>query len=79
MAKSAEHRSKFAAFHRQWWRLQMSEKFSSGTITSEQRKNILNTYVKHVCERNMLNFCFIKRMFNVCLTWSTYVKHMLNI
>ena len=31
MAMSAEHRSKFAARHRQWWRLRMSEKFSSGT------------------------------------------------
>ena len=34
MAISAEHRSKFAAIHRQWWRLHMSEKFSSGTITA---------------------------------------------
>ena len=32
MAISAEHRSKFAALHRQWWHLHMSEKFSSGTI-----------------------------------------------
>ena len=31
MAMSAEHRSKFAALHRQWWRLHMSVKFSSGT------------------------------------------------
>ena len=29
MAISAEDRSKFAALHRLWWRLQMSEKFSS--------------------------------------------------
>ena len=36
MAMSAEHRSKFAALHRQWWRLHMSEKFSSGTINSKQ-------------------------------------------
>ena len=34
MAISAEHGSKFAALHRQWWRLHMSEKFSSGTITA---------------------------------------------
>ena len=33
MTTSAEHRSKFAAFHRQWWRIHMSEKFSSGTQT----------------------------------------------
>ena len=39
MAMSAEHRSKFAALHRQWWRLHMSEKFSSGTINSKQTNN----------------------------------------
>ena len=38
MAMSAEHRSKFAALHRQWWRLHMSEKFSSGTKTPNQTK-----------------------------------------
>ena len=32
MAMSAEYRSKFAALHWLWWRLQVSEKFSSGTI-----------------------------------------------
>ena len=31
MAMSAEHRSKFAALHRQWLRLHMSEKFPSGS------------------------------------------------
>ena len=36
MAISAEHRSKFAALHQQWWRLQPSEKFSSGTNNSKQ-------------------------------------------
>ena len=36
MAISAEHRSKFAALHRQWWHLHMSEKFSSGTINHKQ-------------------------------------------
>ena len=36
MGISAEHRSKFAAHHRQWWRLQMSKKFSSGTKNSKQ-------------------------------------------
>ena len=39
MAISAEHRSKFAALHLQWWRLQMSEKFSSGTKNSKQKTN----------------------------------------
>ena len=41
MAMSAEHRSKFLALHQQWWHLQMSEKFSSGTKNPEQT-NILN-------------------------------------
>ena len=36
MAMSAEQRSKFAAHHRWWWRLHMSEKFSSVTINPEQ-------------------------------------------
>ena len=36
MVMSAEHKSKFAAFHRQWWRLHMSEKFSSGMRNSAQ-------------------------------------------
>ena len=36
MAKSAEHRSKFAALHQQWWRLHMSEIFSSGTKNPKQ-------------------------------------------
>ena len=38
MILSAYHRSKFAALHRQWWRLHMSEKFSSGTINSKKTK-----------------------------------------
>ena len=38
MAISAEHRSKFAALHRQWWRLQMSEKFTSGTKKKPSKK-----------------------------------------
>ena len=33
MDMSVESKSKFAAPHRQWFRLQMSEKFSSGTFT----------------------------------------------
>ena len=36
MVMSANHTSKFAALHRQWWRLHMSEKFSNGTINSKQ-------------------------------------------
>ena len=37
MAKSAEQRSKFAALHRWWWRLHMSEKFSSGTKNNNKK------------------------------------------
>ena len=36
MAISAEHRSKFAALHRQCWHIQMGEKFSSGMKNSKQ-------------------------------------------
>ena len=36
MAISAQHRSKFVALHGQWWRLHMSEKFSSGTEKPKQ-------------------------------------------
>ena len=43
MAMSAEQRSKFAAFHRQWWRLHMSEKFSTGT--NKQTKTITVHFV----------------------------------
>ena len=42
MAMSAEFRSKYTALH-QWWHLQMSEKFSSGTKNSNQtNKQILS-------------------------------------
>ena len=36
MTMSAEHGSKFAALHRQWWRLHMSEIFSSGIKKTKQ-------------------------------------------
>ena len=36
MAISAEHMLKVVTLHRQWWRIQMSEKFSSGTKKSKQ-------------------------------------------
>ena len=44
MATSAEHRSKFVTLHRQWWRLHMSEKFSSGTINPKQKHNLNNLF-----------------------------------
>ena len=37
MAMSAEHKSKFEALHRQWWHLEMSEKFSNGTKTPNKQ------------------------------------------
>ena len=46
MAMSAEHRSKFAALYRQWWRLHMSETFSSGTINSKQTNKQTNKHTK---------------------------------
>ena len=41
MAMSVEQRSKFAALHRQLWRLHMSEKFSSGTKKTNKQTNTL--------------------------------------
>ena len=38
MTMSAENRSKFAALHRDWWCLRMSEILSSGTINSNKTK-----------------------------------------
>ena len=42
MAMSVEHRSKFEALRRQWWRLQMSEEFSSRTINLIQTNKQTN-------------------------------------
>ena len=39
MVMSAEHRSKFAALHRQWGRLHMSEKVSCGMKKPQTNKN----------------------------------------
>ena len=36
MAMRAVHRSKFETLHWQWWLLNMSKKFSSGTKTPKQ-------------------------------------------
>ena len=49
MAMSAEHRSKFAAHDRPWWRLHISEEFSSGTKqTNKQTKTKLLNYQEDV-------------------------------
>ena len=42
MAVGVEQRSKFAAIHRQWWRLHMSEKLSSGTKNHKKNNNKQN-------------------------------------
>ena len=44
MAISVEQRSKFAALHRQLWRLHMSEKFSSGTKKTKQTNKHSTVY-----------------------------------
>ena len=38
MAMSAEHRSIFAALYRQWFRLHMSEKFTSLQLTKNPKQ-----------------------------------------
>ena len=48
MAVSAEHRSKFEAFHRLWWRLHISEKFSNGTEKTQTNKQTNKTYTHYV-------------------------------
>lgn len=37
-AVSADHRSNFTVLHREWWRVQLSEKFSRGTESTKQNK-----------------------------------------
>ena len=48
MAVSAEHRSKFAALHRQCWHLHMSEKFSSGTKNNQTKKKKTKKNFHHI-------------------------------
>ena len=54
MAMSAEHRSKFAALHRWWWRLHLSEKFSSGTkkTTKHRFKDEIKTAYRTAAKMN---------------------------
>ena len=63
MAISAEHKSKFAALHRQLWRFQMSEKFSSGTKNHKETNN-------HVKDNNLLGelgtFFLVSEEENAC-------------
>ena len=46
MAMNGDYRSKFTVLQRQWWRLHMSEKFSSGTINIKQSKKQTNLFVR---------------------------------
>ena len=56
MAMSAEHRSKFAAYYRQWWRLHMSEKFSNGTKTPKQTNKQTNSATLYLYYLHILGF-----------------------
>ena len=57
MAMSVEHRSKFAALHRQWWRLHISEKFSSWKINSNKTNKIVtNTLI--IVYKILIDKCF---------------------
>ena len=67
MAMSAEHRSKFVALHRQWWRLHMSEKFSSGTnqtISSEAASHLVTFSEKNPYDEVD---CFLELIFHFVL------------
>ena len=44
MDMSAEHRSKFAALHQQWWHMDMSEKFLSGTKQTNIQTNQMKAW-----------------------------------
>ena len=53
VAMSAKYRSKFAALKRQWWRLHLSEKFSSGMKNKQTKQTLLFiTYFSWGAESN---------------------------
>ena len=58
MAMNAEHRSKFAAFHRQWRCLHMSKTFSSVTKTPNKQRNMNKTGLDPVVQNNTLVICW---------------------
>ena len=64
MAMSAEQRSKFAALHRQWWRIHMSEQFSSETIISNQPNKQTNNLNKLCFESRLTNYAKWQKYFN---------------
>ena len=51
MAMSAEHMSKFAALHWQWWRLQMSEISRVVRKTPNKQTNITDTNITNKVNR----------------------------
>ena len=53
MSISAEHRSRFAAFQRQWWCLQVSEKFSSGTQNYTHTHNKLFSFLAFLAKAHV--------------------------
>ena len=60
MATSAEHRSKVAALYRRWWRLNMSEKISTGTKNpkqTNQNKELIKRNI-HVKYKDICNHCW---------------------
>ena len=74
MDTSAEHRSKFAALHQQWWHMDMSEKFLSGTKkpkqTYKQTRWKLDNYDKEIM---MVKSSSIKG-FNFSISDSRWIK-----
>ena len=60
MTISAEQGSKFAALHRQWWRLQMSETFLSGTKNTKHEYDISNFSDKLNWHKASLDRVFLK-------------------
>ena len=59
MAISVEHRSKFAALYRQWWRLQMSQKLSSWMKNSQLTN-------KHIYEKLLVTLLLEITFFCQC-------------
>ena len=55
---SAEHRSKYAAPHRQWLPLDMSEKSSSGTKQTNKQTNNGSMYRMLVMQGYLVHYSF---------------------
>ena len=69
MTMSAENRSKFAALHRQWWCLHMSDILSSGTINSNKQNKKSKVKVKlRVFEKISAQY-LLTPLLESCQTW----------